>query len=193
MPAAGSPTAGEDEQVAEVRYGIAARSMNRGAPALALFCFGLNLSGPLQWPRVLPWCALMLVVLLGCDLIAPLRMRWMAQGRLERWRRLLQQMGYLANVAADGAEAVERVQRQRYDLVLIDARMPEMDGPEANRLTRERLGDDGPRIVAMTANAMRGDREACMAAGVDGCIAKPILVESLAETLQQTSLAEELR
>jgi CheY-like chemotaxis protein len=193
MPAAGSPTAGEDEQVAKVRYGIAARNMNRGAPVLALFCFGMNLSSPLQWPRILPWCALMLVVLLGYDLIAPLRMRWMAQDGLDRRRRLLQRMGYRADVAADGTEAMERVQRQRCDLLLMDVQMPGMDVLAATRLIGERLGDDGPRIIAMTAIAMQGDREACTPASMDGCIARPFRVEALAEALQQTPSAEELR
>ena len=107
--------------------------------------------------------------------------------------RLLQQMGYRADVAADGTEAVESVQRQRYDLVLMDVQMPEMDGLEATRLIRERLGGDGPRIVAMTANAMQGDREACIAAGMDGYIAKPIRTEALVDALQQTRSAEVLR
>ncbi len=100
--------------------------------------------------------------------------------------RLLAQMGYRADVAANGTEAVESVQRQRYDLVLMDVQMPEMDGMEATKLIRERLGGEGPRIVAMTANAMQGDREACLAAGMDGYIAKPIHVAELSQALLET-------
>jgi CheY-like chemotaxis protein len=101
--------------------------------------------------------------------------------------RLLQQMGYRADVAADGVEAVECVQRQPYDLVLMDVQMPEMDGLAATRLIVERLGAARPRIVAMTANAMQGDREACLAAGMDDYLTKPIRVEALVQALQDTA------
>ncbi len=100
--------------------------------------------------------------------------------------RLLAQMGYRADVAADGVEAVECVQRQPYDLVLMDVQMPEMDGLAATRLIVERMGAGRPRIVAMTANAMQGDREACIAAGMDDYLTKPIRVEALVQALQDT-------
>ena len=76
--------------------------------------------------------------------------------------RLLQQMGYRADLASNGLEAVESVQRQAYDVVLMDVQMPELDGLDATRRIRA-LGPahDGLRIVAMTANAMQGDREMC--------------------------------
>ena len=75
--------------------------------------------------------------------------------------------------------------RQAYDLVLMDVQMPEMDGLEASR----RIAALGlrPRIVAMTANAMQGDREACLAAGMDDYITKPIRVEALAQVLRDTA------
>jgi signal transduction histidine kinase/CheY-like chemotaxis protein len=99
--------------------------------------------------------------------------------------RLLQQMGYRADVAANGIEAIESLQRQRYDLVLMDVQMPEMDGLEATRRIVARWpAGERPRIVAMTANAMQGDREACIAAGMDDYITKPIRVEALAAALQ---------
>jgi len=101
--------------------------------------------------------------------------------------RLLAQMGYRADVAGDGVEAVECMQRQPYDLVLMDVQMPEMDGLEATRLIVERLGAQRPRIVAMTANAMQGDREACLAAGMDDYLTKPIRVEALVQALQDTA------
>ena len=100
--------------------------------------------------------------------------------------RLLQQMGYRADVAANGIEAIECVERQPYDLVLMDVQMPEMDGLEASRRINQRWPNgERPRIVAMTANAMQGDREACLAAGMDDYVTKPIRVEALVEALHK--------
>jgi CheY-like chemotaxis protein len=74
--------------------------------------------------------------------------------------RLLKNMGYRADLASNGIEAIESVQRQTYDVVLMDVQMPEMDGLEASRqITAKWPSDQRPRIVAMTANAMQGDRE----------------------------------
>ena len=100
--------------------------------------------------------------------------------------RLLSQMGYRPDVAANGIEAVEAVQRQSYDVVLMDVQMPEMDGLEATREIVRRNGAAKPRIVAMTANAMQGDREACLAAGMDDYITKPIRVDALVGALAHT-------
>jgi CheY-like chemotaxis protein len=100
--------------------------------------------------------------------------------------RLLQQMGYRADLASNGIEAVESVGRQSYDVVLMDVQMPEMDGLEATRRITARWPEGKrPRIVAMTANAMQGDREACLAAGMDDYVVKPIRVEALVEALLQ--------
>ena len=89
-------------------------------------------------------------------------------------------MGYQADVASNGLEAVEAVERQRYDLVLMDVQMPEMDGLEATADIVERIPPaDRPWIVAMTANAMDGDRERCIEAGMNGYISKPIRVDEL--------------
>ena len=100
--------------------------------------------------------------------------------------RLLQQMGYRADVASNGVEAVESLQRQVYDVVLMDVQMPEMDGLAAARAICAQWGPrERPRIVAMTANAMQGDREACIAAGMDDYVTKPIRVEALVEALAQ--------
>jgi len=98
--------------------------------------------------------------------------------------RLLQQMGYRADVASNGIEAIECIARQRYDVVLMDVQMPEMDGLEASRriVTRWPAGER-PRIVAMTANAMQGDREECLAAGMDDYVTKPIRVDALVQAL----------
>ncbi|HSB98847.1 MAG TPA: response regulator, partial [Burkholderiaceae bacterium] len=100
--------------------------------------------------------------------------------------RLLSQMGYRADVAANGIEAIEAVQRQPYDVVLMDVQMPEMDGLEAAREIIRRCGSAKPRIVAMTANAMQGDREECLAAGMDDYITKPIRVDALVDSLAHT-------
>jgi len=102
--------------------------------------------------------------------------------------RLLQQMGYRADLASNGIEAIECVQRQPYDVVLMDVQMPEMDGLEASRkITAQWPSAVRPRIVAMTANAMQGDREECLAAGMDDYITKPIRVDQLVEALNQVT------
>jgi CheY-like chemotaxis protein len=105
--------------------------------------------------------------------------------------RLLQQMGYRADLASNGIEAVESVERQAYDVVLMDVQMPELDGLDATRRIRA-LGPahDGLRIVAMTANAMQGDQEMCMEAGMDDYLTKPIRVERLVEALQAVTSRE---
>jgi CheY-like chemotaxis protein len=98
--------------------------------------------------------------------------------------KLLSQMGYQADVAANGVEAVEAVERQPYDLVLMDIQMPEMDGLEATRrIVGQMAPEERPWIVAMTANAMDGDREKCLDAGMMGYISKPIRVNELADAL----------
>jgi CheY-like chemotaxis protein/HPt (histidine-containing phosphotransfer) domain-containing protein len=99
--------------------------------------------------------------------------------------RLLEQMGYRADVAANGLEAIAAIERQPYDLVLMDVQMPEMDGLEASREICRRWPDKHPRIVAMTANAMQGDRELCLAAGMDDYMSKPIRVAELMAALER--------
>jgi CheY-like chemotaxis protein len=98
--------------------------------------------------------------------------------------RLLQQMGYRADLASNGLEAIECIERQPYDVVLMDVQMPEMDGLEATRrITAKWPRGQRPRIVAMTANAMQGDREECLAAGMDDYVTKPIRVDALVAAL----------
>jgi PAS domain S-box-containing protein len=102
--------------------------------------------------------------------------------------RLLERLGYDADVASTGLEALEALERRRYDLVLMDVQMPELDGLDASRRIRERWpAETRPRIVAMTANAMPEDREACFAAGMDDYLAKPIRPDELAEALSRVS------
>jgi signal transduction histidine kinase/CheY-like chemotaxis protein/putative methionine-R-sulfoxide reductase with GAF domain len=106
--------------------------------------------------------------------------------------RLLSQMGYRADVAANGLEAIESIERQAYDVVLMDVQMPEMDGLEAaRRITGRWQAAQRPRIVAMTANAMQGDRAECLAAGMDDYLTKPIRVDALVGALAQTAARQD--
>jgi PAS domain S-box-containing protein len=100
--------------------------------------------------------------------------------------RLLARMGYRADVAANGLEVLEAVRRQHYDVILMDVQMPEMDGLEATRLIHQSQPvEQRPRIVAMTANAMQGDREECLAVGMDDYLTKPIQINALQEVLER--------
>ncbi len=99
--------------------------------------------------------------------------------------RILDKLGYRADIASNGLEALEALERQPYDVVLMDVQMPEMDGLDASRRICERWPESRPRIIAMTANAMLEDREACFAAGMDDYVAKPVHAEELAEALSR--------
>ena len=100
--------------------------------------------------------------------------------------RLLERLGYRAEVAANGLEVLEALHRQEYDVVLMDVQMPEMDGLEATRRIRLELPERRqPYIIAMTANAMQGDREICLAAGMDEYVSKPIRVEIAGQRPEQ--------
>jgi CheY-like chemotaxis protein len=100
--------------------------------------------------------------------------------------RMLERLGYRAEVASDGAEAVTMLEHMQYDAVLMDCQMPEMDGYEATRLIRknERAGRRVP-IIAMTAAALSGDRERCLAAGMDDYISKPVKLHVVAAVLER--------
>ncbi|MEZ5275254.1 MAG: PAS domain S-box protein [Opitutaceae bacterium] len=98
--------------------------------------------------------------------------------------RVLRQMGYRADVAGNGLEALDALRRADYDVVLMDVQMPEMDGLEASTRIREEWGErPRPIIIAMTANAMEGDRERCLKAGMDLYLSKPIRMNELEESL----------
>ncbi len=104
---------------------------------------------------------------------------------------LLERMGYLADVAGDGIEVLEALRRQPYDLILMDIQMPGMDGLEATRRIRAEFPvERQPRIVALTANVLREQREACLAAGMDDFVQKPILFADLRGALSRCGALE---
>ncbi len=98
--------------------------------------------------------------------------------------QILQRLGYRADVAANGYEVLAALDQQPYDLVLMDVQMPEMDGLTAARQIMQRWPTRRPRLVAVTANAMQGDREQCLQAGMDDYISKPIRLEELIRVLE---------
>ena len=100
--------------------------------------------------------------------------------------RLLEARGHRVTVANNGQEAVNLVARETFDLVLMDVNMPDMDGLEATAAIRQLEQTTGRRvpIIAMTANAMKGDRERCLGAGMDGYLAKPIRAKDLYATVE---------
>jgi CheY-like chemotaxis protein len=100
--------------------------------------------------------------------------------------RLLEKRGHRVVVVSNGREALERLGKQRFDLVLMDVQMPEMDGFGATAAIRSREDGTGTRlpIIAMTAHAMSGDRERCLAAGMDGYVSKPIQAQELYEAIE---------
>jgi two-component system, sensor histidine kinase and response regulator len=110
--------------------------------------------------------------------------------------KMLERMGHTVSIAENGLEVLSALEKQSFDLILMDIQMPEMDGFEATRSIREHekaAGEHVP-IVAMTAHAMKGDKEKCLQAGMDGYIAKPINAQQLFETIEnlfQTGLTAE--
>jgi CheY-like chemotaxis protein len=101
---------------------------------------------------------------------------------------MLKRMGYRADMAADGIEVLQALERQHYDLVFMDVRMPEMDGILATQEIRRRWPTTVPKIIAITAYALEGDREKCIEAGMNGYIPKPVKKEELAEVLKRFAL-----
>ncbi|HUQ79376.1 MAG TPA: GAF domain-containing protein [Patescibacteria group bacterium] len=100
--------------------------------------------------------------------------------------RLLERLGHEADLAEDGVAAIEALEAVDYDLILMDVQMPRLDGLEATRQIRSRWPGRRLRIVGLTANAMAGDREACLAAGMDDYVSKPIRPDELARAVAAT-------
>lgn len=108
--------------------------------------------------------------------------------------KVLQRLGYQADVASNGLEALTALHRQSYDVVFMDVQMPEMDGLEATRcICQQWLPESRPWIVATTAYAMQGDREECLSAGMNDYISKPIRAEALVQALKRYRHERELR
>jgi PAS domain S-box-containing protein len=100
--------------------------------------------------------------------------------------RMLEKISYRADVAANGLEAIQSLERQPYDVILMDVQMPEMDGLEATRQIVKRWSEETrPKIIAMTANALADDREKCLEAGMDGYISKPVRMHELSDALRE--------
>ncbi len=99
--------------------------------------------------------------------------------------QMLKKLGYRADAVANGAEVIQALERQPYDLILMDVKMPVMGGIDAAKMIRERWPNNGPKIVAITAYALAGDREKCLAAGMDDYIGKPVQKEELAKMLEK--------
>jgi len=99
---------------------------------------------------------------------------------------MLKRLGYRADVAANGFEVLQALQRQKYDIILMDVRMPELSGLEATRQIRKLwLASQQPRIIAVTAYALEGDREKCLEAGMDDYISKPVKMDELCSALKK--------
>lgn len=105
---------------------------------------------------------------------------------------LLETLGYQADSVKNGVEVLERLDQQDYDIVLMDCQMPRMDGYEATRELRQREGDQKHTIIiGLTANAMEGDRQKCLDAGMDDYMSKPVRLETLAEMIQKWEEAKQ--
>ena len=101
---------------------------------------------------------------------------------------LLEKASYLTDTVANGKEAIKALETGSYDMVLMDIQMPEMDGYEATRTIRDprsNVCNHNVPIIAMTAHAMKGDRERCIEAGMDDYVSKPIRLEPLLETIRR--------
>src|SRR5690606_32345052 len=103
--------------------------------------------------------------------------------------RILNKLGYdNIDLALNGLEAIEKFRNRSYDVILMDMQMPEMDGLEATRVIREQA-DRQPIIIAMTANAMQGDRDLCLQAGMNEYLTKPIKLDAFMNALQDAALS----
>ncbi len=98
---------------------------------------------------------------------------------------MLRKIGYRADVAANGLEVLQAMERRKYDIILMDVQMPEMDGLDAARAIRRMPQERQPKIIAITAYALEGDREHRIDAGMDDYISKPVKANELAKVLSR--------
>jgi two-component system sensor histidine kinase/response regulator len=121
------------------------------------------------------------------DMIPPLRILLVEDNPINQKvaQRLLEKAGHNVTIANNGREALDYIGRQKFALVLMDVQMPEMDGLEATMAIRqyERASGEHVPIVALTAHAMNGDRERCLEAGMDGYVTKPVVQQTLFQTM----------
>ncbi|MBC8507058.1 MAG: response regulator [Anaerolineales bacterium] len=102
-------------------------------------------------------------------------------------QRILEKLGYRADIAGNGLEVLDALERQHYDVILMDIQMPEMDGEEAtSEIIRQYSSEQRPRIIAMTAHALEGDRQRYLKVGMDDYVSKPVRVQELVEALKRT-------
>jgi CheY-like chemotaxis protein len=102
-------------------------------------------------------------------------------------QHMLARLGYVVNIVSNGIEAVQELDRQSYDVILMDVQMPEMDGLEATRrIVAQWPAHERPYIIAMTAHALTGDEGKCIEAGMDGYVSKPIQLDRLVAALKQS-------
>jgi CheY-like chemotaxis protein len=106
--------------------------------------------------------------------------------------RMLRKLGFAADIAANGQEVLEKLSQRQYDLILMDMQMPGMDGLEASRRIRA-LSLAQPTIIALSANVHREAVDECLAAGMDGFLAKPITLEALQQTLLKAAPAGKIK
>lgn len=107
-------------------------------------------------------------------------------------RKLFEVLGYKTDLAANGYETIESLKRKPYHIIFMDVQMPEMDGLEATRVIKERWKNNAPVIIAMTANAMQGDREKCLEAGMDDYISKPLRLEDIIKVINYWGASKEI-
>jgi CheY-like chemotaxis protein len=121
------------------------------------------------------------------DMLPPLRILLVEDNPINQKvaQRLLEKAGHSVAVANNGREALDYIGREKFGLVLMDIQMPEMDGLEATVAIRENERQSGGHvpIVALTAHAMKGDRERCLEAGMDGYVTKPVVQQVLFQTM----------
>ena len=104
---------------------------------------------------------------------------------------MLARLGYRADVVANGVEVLDALERQHYDVVLMDIQMPEMDGLEATQIIMEKFAPpQRPYIIAMTAHALTGDEERYLLSGMNGYVSKPVRLESLVNALHGVPVAD---